>query len=84
MPNVSFQATMDEHHELIGGISQNPTLNTQQMDFGNSPAVTRNYENLLNKPCINGVELLGNIDSDDLGILRPLTTEEMDVIMQID
>ena len=39
------------------------TLNAGSVSFG-----TTNYDELDNKPSINGVELVGNKTSDDLGI----------------
>ncbi len=48
---------------------------------------TSDYEKLINKPVINGVEVVGNLTLEDLGIegdasLQPITIEELDEILQ--
>lgn len=50
-------------------------------------AGTSDYEKLNNKPVINGVEVVGNLTLEDLGIetdasLQSLTEEELDEILQ--
>jgi len=50
-------------------------------------AGTSDYEKLDNKPVINGVEVVGTLTLEDLGIetdatLQPLTEEELDEILQ--
>lgn len=46
---------------------------------------TGNYVDLLNKPSINGVELVGRLSFEDLGLgdipMTPLSNEDIDVIM---
>ena len=41
---------------------------------------TNDYNDLVNKPSINGVELVGDKTTEDLDIL-PLTSEEIDEFM---
>ena len=46
---------------------------------------TGNYADLLNKPSINGVELIGRLSFDDLGLgdipMTPLSNDDIDAIM---
>ena len=47
------------------------TADTEQvdMDVGGNIVVSNDYNRLTNKPSINGVELVGNKTSEDLGIV---------------
>jgi len=52
-------------------------------------SATGNYEDLTNKPSINGVELIGNLSSSDLGIggggssLTPLTIADLNALLHL-
>lgn len=61
VPNISSQATF------------NATITTNQKNIignmGVVNATSNNYNDLNNKPTINGVTLLGNLTSESLGII---------------
>lgn len=61
VPNISSQATF------------NATITTNQKsivgNMGVVNATSNNYNDLNNKPTINGVTLLGNLTSESLGII---------------
>lgn len=83
MPSVSGRLDSDKK-QLVGNISlSSQQLRTGKIDATNSPSYQKNYNALINKPSINGVELRGDIDSDNLNILRPLTDTEIDQIMVV-
>ncbi len=45
---------------------------------------TTNYNSLINKPKINGVELKGNLNPEtDLDLGAPLTTEQRDALLAL-
>lgn len=70
--------------QLIGSLSKaSNDIHASRLDAGNNPEHLKNYNNLINKPSINGIELRGDIDSDNLNILRPLTDTEIDQIMVV-
>lgn len=50
-------------------------------DIEISTGGTNDYNDLINKPQINGVELTGNKTPEDLGIL-PLTNAEIDELLR--
>lgn len=83
MPSIN--ATTDpDAKQLVATLSEGGnSLKASGIDAGNNPEYLKNYDNLLNKPAINGVELRGDIDSDNLNILRPLTDTEIDQIMAV-
>jgi len=43
--------------------------------------IEKDYENLINKPSINGIELVGNVSSDDLNIGDALTNTEIEALI---
>lgn len=83
MPSIS--GTMDpKDKQLVATLTLgNVGMRVNGIDAGNNPEYLKNYDNLLNKPSINGVELRGDIDSDNLNIMRPLTDSEIDDIMVV-
>jgi len=83
MPSINA-ITDPDAKQLVATLSEgNKQLTVSGVDIGNNPEYLKNYDVLLNKPRINGVELRGDIDSDDLSILRPLTDTEIDQIMVV-
>lgn len=83
MPSVSGRLDSDKK-QLVGNISLSKQhLSAGTIDATNSPSYQKNYNVLINKPRINGVELRGDIDTDNLNILRPLTDTEIDQIMVV-
>lgn len=44
---------------------------------------TTDYNQLTNKPQINGHELEGNMSTDDLHIEQPLTDQQMDALLAL-
>ena len=83
MPSINA-ITDPDAKQLVGTLSEdNHSLTASGIDVGNTPEYLKNYDNLLNKPSINGIELRGDIDSDNLNILRPLTDAEIDQIMVV-
>jgi len=83
MPSISGRLDSDKK-QLVGNISiSSQHLGSGNIDVTNSPSYQKNYNVLINKPRINGVELQGDIDTDNLNILRPLTDTEIDQIMVV-
>ena len=83
MPSINA-ITDPDAKQLVATLSEGgKKLTVSGIDAGNNPEYLKNYDNLLNKPTINGVELRGNIDSDNLNILRPLTDTEINQIMVV-
>ena len=73
-----LDGTAQTEQNLVGEISSRPTLTgeistrdnlTGELNVGNSGG-TRNYEKLINKPSINGTELIGDVSTEDLGIIE--------------
>lgn len=57
-----------QNANLIGNINSSANLNLKGVIGGvGTPIGTRDYEKLINKPSINGKELIGNLDFGDLG-----------------
>jgi hypothetical protein len=83
MPSINVVTDTDAK-ELVGTLAEDGNeLQTNQIDLNSNPEISKDYNNLINKPTINGVELRGDIDSDNLNILRPLTDAEIDQIMVV-
>lgn len=70
---------------LIGEAGQTPHIGSNgnwwigSTDTNVSATPTLNYNDLTNKPLINGVEVTGSLTSSDLG-LQSMTNEEIDTI----
>ena len=60
----SLKVTLSSGGNINGGLNIPKT----------ATIVENNYENLINKPRINGVELVGNMSTQDLGIVSENTT----------
>ena len=68
MPSINA-ITDPDAKQLVGTLSEdNHSLTASGIDVGNTPEYLKNYDNLLNKPSINGIELRGDIDSDNLNV----------------
>ena len=65
--NIDLRPAVNLSIDVQKKQSLNVTLN------GNSVAGTRNYENLINKPSINGIILIGDKAIADLGIISENT-----------
>lgn len=74
---VRIQASFKEKENLKADFRENDNLNA---NFGEMTFVrTDNYDDLINKPQINGVELVGDKSFEDLGD-TPLTNLEIKAI----
>lgn len=74
---VRIKATFKESENMSALFSENDSMTA---DFGETTFIrTDNYDELLNKPQINGVELKGNKTFEDLGD-TPLTNLEIKAI----
>lgn len=78
--SIELRIQTSKMRQLDIGMSQ-----TERFNLGNSvPVPVRDYERLINKPQINGVELIGNKTSSDL--LLPeyiaITDNEIEGILQ--
>ena len=66
---------VDDNNEVLLGVQQDDI----ELRAGDTINIgTSDYNDLDNKPSINGVELIGDVDSDDLGITVPTKTSELD------
>ena len=70
--NGNLSGTITPRNAIGGRLSTSSTLSGTPIPSGGGG--TSNYENLRNKPQINGVELSGNKTSSDLGIVSENTT----------
>lgn len=73
-------------HSVRSGNLFTLTLTTPVPEGGKEPG---DYEGLINKPTINGVELSGDLTLEDLGIpsvddvpTQPLSNEELDELIE--
>lgn len=56
--NFDISGTLNKPADISGGL-----------DYGTVEIITKDYNEVLNKPQINGVELIGNKSSEDLDLL---------------
>lgn len=72
--------TLDIH--LVRSSSDHTLTLSTPVAIGGEPGDPQNYETLYNKPSINGVTLVGDVTTQELGIVRmiPLTNAEIDEI----
>lgn len=83
MPSINVNIDPDAK-QMVATLSEGDnSLTASGIDIDNNPEYLKNYNNLLNKPSINGITLEGDIDSDNLDIMRPLTNAEIDAIMVV-
>ena len=74
---VRIKANFRESENMTASFSENDSMTA---DFGETTFIrTDNYDDLLNKPQINGVELMGDKSFEDLGD-APLTNLEIKAI----
>lgn len=67
---------------LRGIVSTNKTLNLMgTIGTAGTPSGTKDYNKLNNKPSINGVELVGNLEFEDLGD-KNISTSEIDTLVE--
>ena len=55
-------------NEIVGTINNNKIVGDINYQYGSSGSGTSDYNDLANKPSINGVKLIGNKTTEELGI----------------
>ena len=80
--SVTIDASGDDTIELVAGSNVTLTPDTTSKSVtisatGGGGSGTSDYLQLSNKPKINGVELVGNTTTEDLGIVVPQYTSEL-------
>lgn len=74
----------NQNANLIGNINSSANLNLKGIIGGvGAPIGTRDYEKLINKPSINGRELIGNLDFSDLGDSGISVTEINEIVDEV-
>ena len=79
---LQIQVNQSEHQFQL-----RPTENRNELFIGNAvPVPVKDYNQLYNRPRINGVELVGDQSTDDLHLThpRPLTNEEIAALLTMD
>lgn len=77
-------AAHEEEYNLLEQRISNLIIPTKLSDLENDIGLGNNYEQLINKPLINNVELIGNLALDDLNIQEKgdyLTDDQLPISM---